>query len=111
MSAAQTNYKNKLRVSILVVFALATSTLPFINRDQSTQISYVDSQSQEIIFWQNMINKFPTYKDSYIRLSKIEEDQGHTDLAKKLITEAEKLDPYSSEVLKQQAVLGIQTQR
>lgn len=51
------------------------------------------SNKEALEFWKKMVTDYPTYKDGYLVLAKLEEEQGNTDESKKLIEKARSLDP------------------
>src|SRR3990172_9638384 len=50
---------------------------------------------EELVFWENIIEKYPTYVDALIRLSFLEGQRGDMEKAKEYLHFAFKLDPNS----------------
>lgn len=58
------------------------------------QVIVVDTVKNDIAFWEGIQNKYPTFRDAYIVLSKIKSQEGDVLGATIMQNEAMKIDPY-----------------
>lgn len=56
--------------------------------------------------WNQLIMKYPSYRDGYLELAKLAYKNGDMELFRTLIAQSEKIDPFSSEVYRMKNVLG-----
>ena len=62
---------------------------------------------EELVFWENIIEKYPTYVDALIRLSFLEGQRGDMEKAKEYLHLALKLDPNAKSVIEAKKILGL----
>lgn len=78
-----------------IVFVLAISALNIIEFiARKPRVVIVETDRNDIVFWENIQKKNPTFRDAYLVLSKIKESEGDVLSAQDLRNEALKIDPY-----------------
>ncbi len=61
----------------------------------------------EKAYWQDLVNKNPTYVDGYLQLAKVDVEEGNKSEALEFIKTALQLDPNSTKILQVQNELGL----
>lgn len=101
-----------LKVAYVASFIL-TVTIVFINfylfLNKQPKLTTYEKIDEDILYWQDFVNRFPTYRDGYVILTKLYNEKGKSDVAINLIKRALVLDPFSDNVLNEAKVLGIST--
>lgn len=85
-------------------------TLTWINitspRAKTIRVLGVEtSPDTERLYWENIVEKNPTYRDGFIELAKIETERGNTVASEKLLEKAKLIDPNSINLLRTEVEL------
>lgn len=95
-------------VFIIVILLLTAYNLRLYFAKQSvlgTEKS-LENLSQEINFWESMVTQYPTYRDGWLNLAKLEFYRGNKDYAYSWLFVAKRIDPNSQEVIALEKELG-----
>lgn len=65
-----------------------------------------DLTTKEIEYWTTFLESYPTYKDGWLELAKLEYQRGNLEKARLSLQKAENVDPNSEEVKRLKGVLG-----
>lgn len=113
---ARSNSSLKI-ISELIVWAciLAILGLSALNltsyKKQRIEIVVQNTLESDFVFWQNLSNKYPSYRDAYLVMSQIMDKKGEWAKAKDYLAKAQQVDPYiERENMGSKFILGAKTE-
>jgi len=91
----------------IIIFSLSTFNASFfLNRNVLGASSQRATTQEEILYWQNLVAKYPNYLSGWVELAKLEIKSRDNKAALSYLDRAKEIDPNSSEVRNLESALN-----
>ena len=96
-----------ISLPVVVLILVASGFNFYKGMRPATEYVVVENEADETSYWQEMIIKYPSYRDAYVVLAKLAMKKGDDELKEALGVQIKKIDPFYYESEDVERVLGV----
>lgn len=100
--------QNKIAIFFIIIISLLTLS-NLINITKSKQPIVINNLEDELSYWKRIVYTYPSYRDGYLEIARIETLLGNTNLSNEFLGVIKNNEPNSNKVMNFTNILGDET--